>query len=252
MVQGVGLDPVRSSGLKALTLYEMFPAWATLTRLSSWFDFITSTMTLSSWAHIWRVRVGGRRCVDLAQSRAQRADASLFLEGKHSAQFQHTPVSAPRRAKRRTSVGPAAALPPVRAPRNPSCLSQTAHTARHPHSTRLAPTQFARGHPALQLTLAFEASAGTLPSFSDHRNLALRLTRRCWRWDTNTLQMFSACRARAATRCGPGTGTTLWFGALDRSTDPGQKREERSASISARLPKRCVSSLRLGELDENS
>jgi hypothetical protein len=150
--------------------------------------------------------------VDLAQSR-QRADASTFPEGQRSAQSQHAHASAPRRAKRRTSVGPAAALPPVRAPRNPACLSQTAHIARHPHPTRLAPTRFARGHQASQLTLASQASAGTLLSLSVHCDLALRLTRRCWRWDTTTLQIFSACRAHAAARCETGAGTTWWCGA---------------------------------------
>ena len=39
--------------------------------------------------------------VDLAQSRAQRADASPFPERKHSAQSPHANASALRRAKRR-------------------------------------------------------------------------------------------------------------------------------------------------------
>ena len=159
--------------------------------------------------------------VDLAQS-MQRADASLFLEGKRSAQSQNAHASAPRRAKRRTSVGPADALPPVGAPRNPACLSQTAHTARHPHPTRLAPTRFARGHQASQLTLASQASAGTLLSLSVHRNLALRLTRRCWRWGTPTQKMLSACRALGdpsviESRGGP---DGVKPSALSRSTDP--------------------------------
>ena len=73
-----------------------------------------------------------------------------------------------------------------------------------------------------RVALGSQESAEALSSLSVHRNLALRLTRRCWRWDTTTLQNILSLQGTQ----GP-VGDREWGGpggvkpsALSRSTDP--------------------------------